>query len=140
MIIEFQDQMHSKFNMKTLGEVSYALGIKIHIENNMVQLSQELYMHDIIARSGIKDMKPALSPMITSPKLHKKRDEEEPCSKDFKYRAHIGSLMYASVGTRPDIAYSTSQVSRFLDNPSVEHQQAVKRLPAESRTGSGIVT
>ena len=74
MIIEFQDQIHSKFNMKTLGEVSYALGIKINIENNMVQLSQELYMHDIIARSGIKDMKPALSPMITSQKLHKKRN------------------------------------------------------------------
>ena len=42
------------------------------------------------------------------------------------YSSTIGSLMYAMICTKSDIAYAVSVVSRFLTNPEKEHWIAVK--------------
>ena len=42
------------------------------------------------------------------------------------YSSAVGSLMYAMVCTRPDIAHAVGTVSRFLSNPGKEHWEAVK--------------
>ena len=42
------------------------------------------------------------------------------------YSSAVGSLMYAMVCTRPDIAHAVGVVSRFLSNPGKEHWAAVK--------------
>ena len=44
------------------------------------------------------------------------------------YSSVIGSLMYAMVCTRPDLAYAVSMVSRFLNQPQKEHWKTVKRI------------
>jgi hypothetical protein len=44
-----------------------------------------------------------------------------------QYRRLVGSLRYL-VHTRPDLAYSVGYVSRFLKRPTMEHEQAVKRI------------
>jgi hypothetical protein len=44
------------------------------------------------------------------------------------YREAIGSLMYASVATRPDITFAISYLSQFLENPGRVHWEAVKRV------------
>jgi hypothetical protein len=41
-----------------------------------------------------------------------------------KYQQKIGSLLFAAVTTRPDIAFATSRLARFLTNPSTEHHNA----------------
>lgn len=42
------------------------------------------------------------------------------------YASTVGSLMYAMVRTRPNIAHVVGTLSRFLSNPSREHWNAVK--------------
>ncbi|GKB46665.1 hypothetical protein Tco_0897418 [Tanacetum coccineum] len=37
-----------------------------------------------------------------------------------------GSLMYMMVCTRPDIAYTVSIVSKYLENPGKNHSKAMK--------------
>lgn len=46
----------------------------------------------------------------------------------FSYHEAVGSLMYAALGTRPDIAYAVQTVSRFARNPGLAHWEAVKRV------------
>ena len=46
--------------------------------------------------------------------------------KNVPYSSAVGSLMYAMICTRPDIAYAVGAVSRFLTNPGKEHWTAVK--------------
>jgi hypothetical protein len=42
------------------------------------------------------------------------------------YASAVGSLMYAMVCTRPDIAHAVGVVSRYMNNPGKEHWMAVK--------------
>ena len=44
------------------------------------------------------------------------------------YREAVGSLMYLVIGSRPDIAHSVSNVSRHMENPSIEHWNTVKQI------------
>src|SRR5271168_4879630 len=48
--------------------------------------------------------------------------------KNVPYREAVGSLMYAAMGTRPDIAFATSTVAQFSENPGWPHWEAVKRI------------
>ena len=48
--------------------------------------------------------------------------------KHVPYREAIGSLMYASVATRPNITFAVSTLSQFLDNPGEAHWEAVKHV------------
>ncbi|XP_073057380.1 secreted RxLR effector protein 161-like [Primulina eburnea] len=42
------------------------------------------------------------------------------------YSSAAGSIMYGMVCTRPDIAFASSLVSRFMSNPGYKHWLAVK--------------
>ncbi len=44
------------------------------------------------------------------------------------YRQAIGSLMYLSVGTRPDIAFAVSRLAQYVDAPDDSLWGAVKRV------------
>jgi len=44
------------------------------------------------------------------------------------YREAVGSLMYLSIGTRPDITFAVNSVSQFLERPMKIHWNAVKRI------------
>ncbi|KAL5850362.1 hypothetical protein ACOSQ4_008375 [Xanthoceras sorbifolium] len=53
-------------------------------------------------------------------------DKEKEETDGIPYASAVGSLMYAMVCTRPDIAHAVGVVSRFLSNPGKEHWTAVK--------------
>lgn len=47
---------------------------------------------------------------------------------NYPYRQLVGSLMYLAILTRPDIAYALGNVSRFMEEPKVIHEIALKRI------------
>ncbi|XP_045482187.1 secreted RxLR effector protein 161-like [Harmonia axyridis] len=49
-------------------------------------------------------------------------------STNFPYRKLVGSLMYLACTSRPDIMYSVSYLSRYLDKPNKELVTAGKRI------------
>lgn len=44
------------------------------------------------------------------------------------YQRKVGSLLYLAVTTRPDVAFATSRLARYLTNPSPAHQKAANRV------------
>ena len=42
------------------------------------------------------------------------------------YASAVGSLMYAMVWTKPDIAHAMGVVSKYMENPRKEHWQTMK--------------
>ena len=55
----------------------------------------------------------------------KTKEEMDRISK-VHYASAIGSLMYAMVCTRPDIAHVVGVVSRFMSRPGKQHWEVVK--------------
>ena len=54
------------------------------------------------------------------------------------YASAVGSLMYAMICTRPDLAHAVSVVSRFMEESGKEHWQAVKRIFRNLRGTSDV--
>lgn len=71
------------------------------------------------------ECKPADTPMDPSIKLEA-RNNSAPVDKG-RYQRLIGKLIYLS-HTRPDINFSVSVVSQFMNNPTEEHLEAVFRI------------
>jgi hypothetical protein len=66
-------------------------------------------------------------PLDPKTKLKKNVNKDEEMVK-VPYQQAVGSLMYAMLCTRPDLAYPISVVSQHMANPSLEHWIAVKRI------------
>ena len=56
------------------------------------------------------------------------RTEEIAAMRHVPYHEAVGSLMYATLGTRPDICFAVQTVSRFNSKPGLAHWEAVKRI------------
>lgn len=126
-VIEVKEKLASEFEMSDLGEAHWLLGMKIEIDKSGIWISQGQYIQDVLRKFGMMECKPVGTPM--EGKLLKNQVADETKEKlDVPYRQAVGSLMYAMVGTRPDIAVAVSSVSRFLENPEQEHWIAVKRI------------
>ncbi|KAJ4700747.1 Retrovirus-related Pol polyprotein from transposon TNT 1-94 [Melia azedarach] len=95
-------------------------------------LSQKGYIQKILSRFGMSTAKPIDTPSAANAHLSvafaPKSVEEKEYMSRVPYTSAVGSLMYAMVCTRPDLAQSVSVVSRFMGEPSKEHWQAVKRI------------
>jgi len=72
---------------------------------------------------------PASTPVEPHIQLEKRRTEFEATSEEKKiYQLAVGSLMYARLGSRPDIAYAVSRISQSSTNPNESHWTAVKMI------------
>lgn len=113
------------FDMKDLGPIDTLLGMKVRIDKGRVTLSQAHYIEQLLSTWGYKECRPVETPfdhnIKLSPNVGTSIDQ-------VKYSRIIGSLMYATSCTRPDIAFSVSMLSRFTSSPSKEHWDALNRL------------
>ena len=74
------------------------------------------------------DANPVTIPLETSIKLTKAAEDDRNLINPTLYRQIIGSLMYLSIATRPDLAASISILSQFSSRPNQSHFATAKRL------------
>lgn len=55
-------------------------------------------------------------------------EEERRAMSQVPYREAIGSLLFAAIVSRPDIAFAVSKAAKFVENPGKQHWNAVKRI------------
>jgi hypothetical protein len=132
-IKKLKRQMSEEFEMKDLGAANQILGMSIfRNKDGSLTLSQEKYIGKVLEKFSLKDAKIRSTPLGSHFKLSKvqspKSDEDKKEMAKVPYASAVGSLMYAMVCTRPDIAHAVGVVSRFMSNPGREHWEAVKWL------------
>ena len=134
LIIKFKIEIAKHVGITDLGELHWILGIEVRRvrEERIIFLSQRSYLESILRRYGLEELKPVALPMETNMRLTSAQSpsttEEFARMRNVPYHEAVGSLMYASLGTRPDITYAVQSVSRFSKNPGVAHWDAVKRI------------
>jgi len=118
-----------RFTIKDLGNVKFFLSMLVERDRGrrVIHLSQRVYLEKILRRFRMDVCKGCATPMDVKTKLHTRREGEEAAEKVL-YQEAVGSLTYAAITTRPDIAYATGLVGRFGADPSMLHWAAVKRI------------
>ncbi|KAL4568134.1 hypothetical protein LXL04_023736 [Taraxacum kok-saghyz] len=101
-------------------------------ENGTLKLSQTKYMKKVFEKFSMADPKPRSMPLGSQLKLSKaqspKTEKDREQMAKVPYASTVGSLMYAMVCTRPDIAQAVEVISRFMSNPGKDHWEGVKWL------------
>ncbi|GJX33502.1 uncharacterized mitochondrial protein-like protein [Tanacetum coccineum] len=122
---EFEKMMHKKFQMSSMGELTFFLGLQVKQKEDGIFISQDKYVTEILKKFSFTDVKTASTPMETQKPLLKDEDGEE--VDVHLYRLMIGSLMYLT-SSRPDIMFAVCACARYQVNPKVSHLHAVKRI------------
>ncbi|GJX17685.1 putative ribonuclease H-like domain-containing protein [Tanacetum coccineum] len=122
---EFEKLMHKKFQMSSMGELTFFLGLQVTQKDDGIFISQDKYVDEILKKFGFLTVKTASTPMETSKPLLKDAEAED--VDVHLYRSMIGSLMYLTT-SRPDIMFVVCACARFQVTPKVSHLYAVKRI------------
>ena len=136
---EFQKQLESKTNVDFMGPVSHFLGHKFqwnkyshNNENHLrVHLSQSAYVDHLL---DIAKLAPSSKSTITPYRSRKPVDSIPDTKIPIKekeilkntVRSMVGSLLWISQGTRPDMATITAMLSRYQNNPNQNHIEAAR--------------
>ena len=111
LIAKFKTEISKHVEITDQGEIHWILGIEIlrNREQHTIHLCQRSYIEASLRRYGFEDAKPVSLPMDTSIKLTSTQSlsttEKIARMKNIPYHEAVRSLMYASLGTRPDITY-----------------------------------
>ncbi|KAI3734576.1 hypothetical protein L6452_14047 [Arctium lappa] len=125
MCKEFEDLMHQRFKMSSMGELTFFLGLQVQQKSDGIFICQSKYVQDILTKFGFSDSKPASTPMETHKQITTDLEGED--MDVHHYRSMIGSLMYLTT-SRPDIMFPVCVCARFQVRPKQSHFQAVKRI------------
>ena len=126
-----QRLLHDEVQMTDLGPLTSFLGMEIqrHRPTRILHLSQQRYITSILERHGMSESSPISTPADPHVRLLKSPPDHNADSvNQQRYQSAVGSLMYAMIGTRPDIAFAVSAVSQHNNNPGAAHWTAVRRI------------
>ncbi|KAH9650394.1 hypothetical protein KPL70_026373 [Citrus sinensis] len=119
-----QDALIVHFEIKSLGEASYFVGLEIEKSDGYF-VSQKGYAARLLTRFRMRESKAMSTPMETCLKLIKNKGK--PMEDAILFRQLVGSLFYLTI-TRLDIAYSVGVISQFMDKPCEGHFIVAKQI------------
>jgi transposase InsO family protein len=127
-VAEMKVELKGHFTITDLGEAKQIVGLELErdVEAATLKIMQSQYIKRVLQKFGMTDSHPVSTPLDPNVKLVKTPETEHYDIPD--YRSAIGSLMYAAVGTRPDISFAVQTLSQFMSNPGPAHWTAVKRV------------
>lgn len=96
------------------------LGMDLKLSGEGIHLSQKHYCEETLSKYHMSECKPAETPLY-------KVDESKKYDGKFPYRAVVGSLLYLSTKTRPDVSFAVGYASRNLEQPTEADVTNVKR-------------
>ncbi|GKD63239.1 uncharacterized mitochondrial protein-like protein, partial [Tanacetum coccineum] len=117
--------MHKRFQMSSVGELTFFLGLQVKNKEDGIFISQDKYVAVILKKIDFVIVKTASTPMGPNKALVK--DEEAEDMDVHLYRSMIGLLMYLTA-SRPDITFVVCGHARFQVTSKILHLYAVKRI------------
>lgn len=124
---ELAEALRKRYKLTGGDSLQWFLGMEVirDRQRRLIWLSQASYI-DKIANLAETERCTPLTPMTKEELLPSIKSAAPP--RLHAYQRKIGSLLYAAVITRPDIAFAVSRLSRFLANPDEKHHAAADRV------------
>ncbi|XP_015087043.1 uncharacterized protein LOC107030185 [Solanum pennellii] len=119
------DDLSIQIEMKNLGEVECFLGLEVEKISQGYFICQRRYAKNLLKHFSMGEAKEMATPMEINLKMEK--DEGKLLKDARSFRQLVGSLIYLTI-TRPEIAFSVSGVSQFMQDPRTPYVEAAKRI------------
>jgi ribonuclease HI len=131
---DFTMKLKARYELTTMARADWFLGIRIIRDRpkRRLYLCQDSYIDKLAHRFHIdiaKFDKRTLQTPLSVESLQPYEGQASP-SQIQGYQQRIGSVNFAAVMTRPDIAKASSALSQYLTNPSPKHIAAADRVIA----------
>ena len=133
-LLELEEAIRRRFGISSDGEACWILGTNIrhNAESKFIFISQKDYIENIGRKFNIENCRPVSTPLpqgvnygaISRPET----DEEKIEMANYPYRELVGSLMFASVVSRPNIAHSVNKLAQYSSNPGLSHWKLAIRI------------
>ena len=120
-------QLKKLFEVTDMGEPSKILGIEVTQDGNTITIQQTQYLEKILRKYGMENANPVRTPLDPKTTLEKNPDQGDNEIKNL-FQSMLGSLQYLSIATRPDITYAINRLGTYMQNPSHDHYNALKRV------------
>ena len=153
LIVTYSDQgqidsliegLSQEVKLADLGELKHALGLDFITKDNKIVISQRTYVLDVLKRFGFDKCHPSPTP------VHENREEYEGSVLDkhtglskHPLNEIVGSLLWLSVMTRPDISFSVATLAQFVSKPEPKVYSMASRilryLPGTKDVGIGFI-
>jgi hypothetical protein len=112
-----KNHLKGKYKMKELGRISNFLGIHFAQCKTKIEMDQTEYLLKILQKYGMKECKPRYTPAEPKSKQISPTSDSTTLESPRVYREIVGSLLYATTCTRPDLSWVVSRLSQHLSNP-----------------------
>jgi len=122
-----KSELKQLFEMSDLGQMTKILGVKVFRDRTrgILEISQEGYIEGMLQKYNMSNCHPVSTPLPKNVRLERAPSGD---TSGIPYANAIGGLMYAALGSRPDIAYAVQYLSTFTHAHSDNHWSAVKRV------------
>ena len=125
VIETFKTEMTQEFDTINLGSLSSYLGIEVKQGENFIFLSQTGYAKKVLQHAKLGECNAVATPLEARVKFT--NEEGRSTVNTTVYRSLIGSLRYLT-HTRLDLLSSVGILSRYMESPTLEHYNGVKRI------------
>jgi len=124
LLMNKKNAFMKKWECRDLGPISEYLGMKIlrDRKSKILKIDQIDYAKKIVKRFGQENCHDVTTPLPGGYKPQSQSPDQRATPEQLNYyQSIIGSLLYLTLGTRPDIAYAVILMSQFMSNPSEDH-------------------
>ena len=121
-----KNSVSATFDVRDMGEVKDFIGMKVMRDRaaKTLTLSNPGHVIALLEAFGMSNSTPNKTPMVSGAKLAKTGENLLPDGN--RYAELVGSLLYLSTTTRPDIAFAVGVLSRYMACPEEDHMRAAK--------------
>lgn len=124
----FLKTLQEEFQMTAEDNPQNFLGIEIARKEGEIKLSQKQYIEEVLEKCSMMNAKPVKTPMAEDKTSDaQSRDRQNPEFKT-RFREMVGSLLYLTNKTRPDLAYAVNHCCRRMEEPTSKDWENIKRI------------
>jgi hypothetical protein len=128
---EAKVKLVERFRIKDLGPSRFMLGMRVTRDRKTrtIQLDQELYVSKALEKYGLTQCRTASTPEAVG--SGREQDDSDGAGKPAdrqRFMEIVGTLLYAAISTRPDIAHAVGQLTQHMQAPLRRHAVAAERV------------
>jgi hypothetical protein len=127
---QLKSKLVERFKAKDMGESNWILGMRITRDRKAgtITLDQELYVTKALEKYGFAQCRTAPTPEVVGAAHQEPKEKQAELADKQRYMEIVGTLMYAAISTRPDIAHAVYYLAAHMLEPLKLHMDAAERV------------